>query len=180
MGSTEDRFWSNYYLFAGGGENEEIFLNCEPFRKYLNKIFRVGTTKVIGDDKWPHGVFTQGKIVHNSYESGHQPPEDVHCTMYSLYYKLYFSKYKNELKLEWFWDVRTREEYIDNLIELYSSMAKAFRNKIFVAYIHAYPSWRSCGNFLTDNGYSNAADKNIVILEALNRKATGDCTELFE
>ena len=43
-------------------------------------------------------------------------------------------------------EATTRKRYIDNLIEIYSALAKAFRNDSIVSHVHAYPCWRDCGD----------------------------------
>jgi hypothetical protein len=90
-------FWCNYYIFAGGGDDNEKFLDSIPFRKYLNKHFDVGKSSVLPEDECDvvHWVFTpHGGKLQDSYLKGQQPIFDQHCTMFSFYLELYLSRYK--------------------------------------------------------------------------------------
>lgn len=172
----EDIFWDNYFYFAGGPNR--TLLNCVPFRRHLNEFFGVGETKVRVD--CTHWVFIHEGYTYDSVEDGHQPGGlDMHCTMFSFYYELFFSRYKREFNLKGLRVVRNYLDYIENLIDIYLAIAKAFENEDIIAWVHSYEPWAEHGTYLTDSDYAGKARVNIRILRKLKRSARGRVRELF-
>lgn len=172
------RFWDNYRLFAGG--EGQVFLDNIPFRKYLNKYFKVGRAS-LAECVDTHWIFIPDDgPIYDSIEEGHQPPLDFHCTMFSFYHELLASSYQESLGLKGLVVATTHKKYISNLIEVYSALANAFRDKDLVNYIHKYRPWKNCKNYLTDGDYSGRAEENIEMLKYLKREAgRGPPIDLF-
>lgn len=168
---TESKFWKNYHLFAGG--EGELFLDCVLFRKYLDKFFKGGTSALASCQE-THWVYYYEGELYDSVEDDHQPEIDHHCTLFSFYYQLFFSRFRTCLDLQGLEEVTTQKKYIDNLIEIYSALSKAFRNEEIIEYIHRFKPWKRYGKFLVNDCYSLKADENIRILIRLRKTAKNE------
>lgn len=164
-------FYTNFEYFAGNGNL--TFLDNLPFRSYLNRFFRSGKTHLLKPCDSVHWVFTHECKIYDSVASGHQPAEiDFHCSMYSFYYELYFSRYKRLFKMSMLRKATTHGIYIDNLIKIYAVLSKAFRNSEIVSYVYKYKFWKECGEFLVNDRIPEKAEQNVEILKRLKKSSS--------
>jgi hypothetical protein len=172
------KFWENYRLFAGG--RGEIFLNSILFRQYLSEFLGCGQSSPVGGH-FVHWKFTRTHCceVYDSVLLRHQPVWDFHCTMFSFYYELYFSRFKEEFQLQALERATTNRKYIGNLIKVYSGLAAAFSHSEIVTHVHNYKNWCEHGTFLTKYKYAARAAKNADMLrQVLECTGTGKAVAL--
>jgi hypothetical protein len=167
-------FYTNFEYFAGNGRL--VFLDSLKFRTYLNRFFKCGVTHLLEPCDSVHWVFTHEGKVYDSVAEEHQPAEiDFHCSMYSFYYELYFSRYKRVLGMSLLRKATSHRIYINNLIKIYTVLSRAFRHPEIVSYIYKYKFWKECGMFITNDRLPERAEQNVEILKRrLGRLKSGN------
>lgn len=144
------------YFVGAEGNNELMLFNVFEFREHLNDFFKSGETTLADNPRYVHWVFYQthsptGKKLDNmkyycSVDNQHQDGSiDMHCTIYSLYYEVYCSKYRKKFlngeKLE---KISTTLTKYRNLRVLYNMLERLMRDKDFISYCYTFgaPTWQ--------------------------------------
>lgn len=175
MEFNEETFEENFLNITGDGGNL-VFLDAFEFRRYVNTFYRTGVTYPLDEDSYStHWVFKpKGGDIMDSYADGSQPSFDIHCTMFSLYNELWFNRDNARRRLRLGLGglrmrVTSHLHYLDNLIEIYSGIAKFFSRPVVKRHMYKFSDWSGWKKTWLDP-IIKALKDNASMLEVLRQR----------